>query len=111
MHRDDDQTRPFGINFELLTWSADDTREYLDANPLPVDFTWKHKDGGQRPVQPSHTQVNGYGKWLRETPYYQGLFEEIHRIVASAGAHLPDIESVVAELLRRHPSRQFGPRA
>jgi hypothetical protein len=102
------------------SWSAEDTRDYLDTNPLPPGFTWRHKDGtgtttspaglvltGQRPVQPSYS-VASYGKWLRETPNFQGLFEEIHRIILRAGATLPDIEAIAAELVRRHPHHEFA---
>lgn len=55
--------------------------KYLNTNPLPLTFTWTHRDGGKRHVQPSHRNVTGYGKWLRETPYFQGLFELIHDIL------------------------------
>jgi hypothetical protein len=103
---DDDAQRPL-IDFGALTWSPDDTKDYLDDNPLPVGFTWKHKDGGLRPVQPSYS-VPSYGKWLRETPNFQGLFEEIHRIIVHAGVKLPDAQQVAAELLKRHPQRQFN---
>lgn len=95
------------INFAAYVWTPEDTKEYLDHNPLPKDFTWRHKDGGLRPVQPSYS-VESYGKWLRETPNFQGLFEEVHRVIVHAGAKLPDIDTVAAELLRRHPRRQFG---
>lgn len=94
------------IDFSALTWTADDTKQYLDSNPLPVGFTWKHKDGEHRLVQPSY-KVESYGKWLRESPNFQGLFEEIHRVIVAAGSRLPDAEAVAAELLRRWPKRDF----
>lgn len=62
-------------------WTRDHTMLYLNSNPLPLSFKWTHRDGGERPVQPSHRSVTGYGKWLRETPYFQGLFELIHDIL------------------------------
>jgi kynureninase len=62
-------------------WTRDCTMAYLNANPLPVAFKWVHRDGGERPVQPAHRSVHGYGKWLRETPYFQGLFELIHDVL------------------------------
>ena len=69
-----------------MPWSHADTRRYLDEFPLPVDFLWPHSGGGERPVMPTHRQVTGYGKWLQETPYFQGLFEIIHLILARADA-------------------------
>lgn len=62
----------------MTTWPLNTTMRYLNANPLPQDFTWPHRDGGERQVWPTHTMVEGYGKWLRETPYFPGLFELIH---------------------------------
>lgn len=93
------------VDFAAHVWTADDTKEYLDANPLPAGFTWKHKDGGQRPVQPTYG-VSSYGKWLRETPNFQGLFEEIHRTLA-AGSMLPSAEELARTLLARWPERRF----
>lgn len=91
-------------------WTKDHTQEYLDWNPLPVGFKWPHRDfrdqadGGLRDVQPSHKQVTGYGKWLRETPYFPGLFEVAHRILAEA-PDLGDAEWLAAELTTRRPRR------
>ena len=90
-------------------WDRAATRAYLDANPLPPTFTWKHRDGGQRPVHPSHKQVTGYGKWLHETPYFPGLFELIHGILALSDAHTKTVGDAVwlaAELERRRPAEQ-----
>lgn len=68
-----------------VEWTKEHTQDYLAANPLPADFVWEHRDGGERPVVPSHTNVKGgYGKWLRETPYFQGLFELIHDVLLHA---------------------------
>lgn len=92
-------------------WSKDLTQEYLTANPLPQGFKWPHRDhrdeadGGLRDVQPSHKQVTGYGKWLRETPYFPGLFEAAHQILADA-EDLGDAEWLAAELNARRPQRQ-----
>lgn len=79
------------------TWTPDDTLEYLSANPLPKNFVWKHKHAGLVPVQPTYA-VADYGKWLRETPNFQGLFELIHAQIMSAGAKLPDIQTITAQL-------------
>ena len=94
------------IDWAAHVWTADDTKEYLDSNPLPVGFTWKHKDGEHRLVQPSY-KIESYGKWLRESPNFQGLFEEIHRLIVAQGSRLPDIDTVAAELVRRWPKRDF----
>ncbi len=68
-----------------VEWTPEDTQEFLTANPLPSDFTWDHRDGGKRPVVPSHSYLKGgYGKWLRETPYFQGLFELCHDVLLHA---------------------------
>jgi hypothetical protein len=65
-------------------WTLDSTMEYLNEYPLPADFKWPHRDGGLRVAWPVHRVFTGYGKWLRETPYYQGLFERCHRICEKA---------------------------
>jgi len=61
---------------------------YLNAYPLPDSLTWPHRDGGERPVRPSHGMVIGNGKWLRETPYFPGLFELCHDILEEAPEEL-----------------------
>lgn len=77
-------------------WTPDDTMVLLTGMPLPATFTWTHRDGGEHPVMPSHSKLKGgYGKWLRETPYFPGLFEEIHAILA----RLPDDETITADRL------------
>jgi hypothetical protein len=81
-----------------VAWTAEDTMAYLTANPLPSDFVWPHRDGGLRPVVPSHSVLKGgYGKWLRETPYFQGLFELIHDLLLRADP-LPDAEGLARAL-------------
>ena len=75
-------------------WTPDDTMACLSAYPLSPAFKWTHRDGGEKPVQPSHTHLKGgYGKWLRETPYFPGLFEDIHAILA----RLPDDQPITAD--------------
>lgn len=66
---------------------------YLNACPLPDTFRWPHRDGGERPVQPSHSMVDGYGKWIRETPYFPGLFELIHDFIDA----LPDTPGAIGD--------------
>ena len=56
-------------------WTREAAKRYLNDFPLPETFRWPHTDGGERPVQPVHLAVTGYGKWLAETPAFPGLFE------------------------------------
>lgn len=63
-------------------WTQELTEDWLKAYPLPVDFTWPDNHGKERSVLPSNRLHKGYGFWLRTTPYFPGLFEEIHRIIA-----------------------------
>lgn len=60
----------------------------LNSMPLPSTFLWPHRDGGDRAVQPVHHYVAGYGKWLRETPYFPGLFELAHELLGAAPLRL-----------------------
>lgn len=67
------------------TWTGDMTMRYLNAYPLPRSFTWPHRDDDKdRAVMPAHGTVTGYGKWLRETPYFPGLFELATDLLAAA---------------------------
>jgi hypothetical protein len=72
---------------------------YLNAVPLASTFTWPHRDGGEHAVRPVHSAVIGYGKWLRETPYFPGLFELVHEVL-SAAADDVDVEWLPLELQR-----------
>ena len=69
-------------------WTSDDTEEWLKHNPLPGDFRYpgheKDRDGKRiwATVLPTYQIKHGYGFWLRTTPYFPGLFEEIHAILA-----------------------------
>jgi hypothetical protein len=92
-------------------WTGDATMRYLNAFPLPRTFTWPHRDDGKdRSVAPAHGTVTAYGKWLRETPYFPGLFELAHDILASAPEEF-DAEWLPLELLNArkkfsdHPGR------
>jgi hypothetical protein len=86
------------------SWSPDDTEEFLNVQPLPVGFQWRlsktsatARRGDLVAVQPSHRDL-AYGKWLRETPYFQGLFELVHQLVLEAGEQLPTAEALAARL-------------
>jgi hypothetical protein len=96
-------------------WSLDDTEAWLTRFALPTDFRWdrtqkkRGPDGdtvktiiAHQPVMPDYAIHKGYGFWLRTTPYFPGLFEEIHAIMARA----PDDQEltpewVAAQLLER----------
>lgn len=66
-------------------WTKQQTIDLLTADPLPPTFRWLHKDGGQRPVTPSHERLRGgFGKWLAEGPQFPGLFELINDILTDA---------------------------
>ncbi len=102
--------KSYGLGQARAVWSKDDTHAYLKANPLPFDFKWPHRDhrsgpdGGLRPVQPNHKSVADYGKWLRETPYFPGLFELVHEILAEA-PDLGDADWLAGELNARRTRR------
>lgn len=85
-------------------WSPKDTEDWLTKVPLPVDFTWPDDCRKERAVLPSNRLTKGYGFWLRTTPYFPGLFEEIHQIIARAPS---DFEMTAAwladELNQRRP--------
>jgi len=86
-----------------LIWTRDHTMRFLNANPLPQGFRWKHRDypdGPERPVQPSHKTITAYGKWLRETPYFQGLFELVHATLCHS-VDLGDAEWLAEEVMKR----------
>lgn len=83
-------------------WTKDDTQAFLTAFPLPTTFSWPGRDGKLHAVCPKY-QIHGYGKWLRETPYYPGLFEAVHEVLVGLGDALPtgDGELVAALEPRR----------
>lgn len=92
-----------------LDWTDDDVTRWLNDFPLPADFTWtrvdRTKDTKEKietpgtAVRPSHHGV-AYGKWLRETPYFPGLFEAVRDIIRAvpAGGTLPTPEELAAQL-------------
>jgi len=91
-------------------WTPENTQDFLSRAPLPASFRWTHRDGGKSAVVPSYRLTGGYGKWLRETPYFPGLFEEIHGILARLGdaEPLPYPEELAKKLvgLRRARGEQ-----
>ncbi len=97
------ETQPTLFNVPA-PWSADDTEELLNIEPLPAGFKWRLTKTSSRAmrgelvdVQPAHRDL-AFGKWLRETPYFQGLFELAHQVVVEAGAKLPSGEEIAARL-------------
>ncbi len=97
-------------------WTADDTEEWLRQNPLPTEFRWekttRNPDGsktvkGDQRVLPEYRISKGYGFWLRTTPYFPGLFEEIHAVMLSLGEKLPyDSDHLAQLLLERNRARE-----
>lgn len=65
------------------SWSKDDTEAFLSDWPLPATFAWPGKDGKPLAVCPKYQIHGGYGKWLRETPYYPGLFDAVHNALVA----------------------------
>ncbi len=92
----------------MAPWSSDDTEKFLNDTLLPVDFLWTHDDGTQKPVQPRGGIKNGYGFWLRYTPYFPGLFEEVHDVLLTwkGSAEMPrnrdELASELSTRLRRN---------
>lgn len=88
-------------------WTPEDTQRYLTEHPLPPAFRWQHRDGGEAVVAPTYRLTGGYGKWLRETPYFQGLFEEIHAILARLGNadQLPTPDALATQLTAARRAR------
>lgn len=100
MHPPDQQTELGGLP---PPWTKDDTQAFLTAFALPPDFAWPTKGGGLRKVCPSY-QITEYGKWLRETPYFPGLFEAAHGVLVRHSAEIlaepPDLPPEQGRLLR-----------
>lgn len=81
-------------------WTLDATMRCLNEHPLPATVQWPHRDDGKdHAVRPSHGAVTGYGKWLRETPYFPGLFELVYELLKDAPDEF-DAEWLPAELAR-----------
>jgi hypothetical protein len=92
------------VPFTVPPWDDIATEGWLTEYPLPADFTWQDRYGRERAVLPSYRIKGGYGKWLAETPYFPGLFELIHKILARAPSDQPlTAEWLVAELDEYRP--------
>lgn len=95
------------LDLPTTPWTPDDSEKWLTetGHALPDDFTWPHRDpkpdgsANLQPVLPSYRLAKGYGFWLRTTPYFPGLFEEIHQILLMSDP-LPDDGAALAEVLR-----------
>jgi hypothetical protein len=95
----------------VRAWTRENSEAWLKDNPLPTDFLWdrvdKRADGMKvvtsafypAPVIPDYRITKGYGFWLRTTPYFPGLFEEIHEILVMAPNDLPLTPEWLAEQL------------
>ena len=91
----------------LPPWSKQQTIDLLTADPLPSSFRWPHKDGGDRPVVPSHKNISGgYGKWLNEGPQFPSLFELINDILADVDGCTTHPAWLAADELRA-PTAKF----
>lgn len=97
------------VNIPPAPWTPDDTERWLSLNPLPQDFLWPHRDArpgltdeeNLQPVLPTYRLHKGYGFWLRTTPYFPGLFEEIHAVLLGVGDELPTPEKLAETLHER----------
>jgi hypothetical protein len=94
-------------------WTLDDTERFLTGQALPSSFQWPHRDkaadGAEilAPVMPSYRLHKGYGFWLRTTPYFPGLFEEIHAVLLRwpDDSPMPDAEQLAEILNQRRAAR------
>lgn len=88
-------------------WSQTDTENWLKNFPLPPDFKWPDDQKKERVVIPTYHVKKGYGFWLRTTPYFPGLFEEIHLILSLAPADFfVTPEWLAGELNKRRPAKE-----
>lgn len=93
------------IAFNQPPWDDIASEGWLTEYPLPIEFTWPDRYGHERRVLPTYKLKGGYGKWLAETPYFPGLFELCHRILARAPANqVLTPEWLVAELNKYRPT-------
>lgn len=92
------------VPFTVPPWTDMQTEGWLNEYPLPVDFRWRDRYGIDRLVLPTYRVKGGYGKWLHETPYFPGLFELCHHILARApNDQILTPEWLATELDKRRP--------
>lgn len=70
-------------------WTDAATVSWLNMHPLPASFRWS-VNGQLVPVRPVHMLMTGFGTWLRETPYFPGLYEACHGVLMACDGR--DIE-------------------
>ena len=77
----------------VRAWSHQDSVEWLNREGVPLFpdcLLWPDDRDVIRLVAPAHPCLKGgYGKWLKDTPYFPGLFELVHGLVADWGLRLP----------------------
>lgn len=78
----------------------DETMEMLNRIGLPVTFHWKGKQ-----VLPSYS-ITAYGKWLRETPYHRGLFQECHDTLVAHWVEIDTADELADAINRREALRK-----
>jgi len=108
-------TSPLGEAWPQISagWTLDNTERFLTQQALPSDFQWPHRepnaDGSEnlQPVMPTYRLHKGYGFWLRTTPYFPGLFEEVHAVLVRwpDTLELPSPEGLAVLLKQRLAAR------
>lgn len=79
-------------------WADAATVSWLNMHPLPATFRWS-VNGQLVPVRPVHVLMAGFGTWLRETPYFPGLYEACHGVLAACeGRDIEDGAGLAARL-------------
>lgn len=111
----DGLTSPLGDAWPQMAaaWTHDDTERFLSQQALPAGFLWPHRDGlmgggvNLQPVIPSYRIHKGYGFWLRTTPYFPGLYDEIHSILLRwpDDQEMPSAEALAEVLNQRRAAR------
>lgn len=90
----------------MLPWTQIQTEGFLTEFPLPASFMWPDRYGKERSPMPKYRVSGGYGKWLRETPYFPGLFELVHDILVRAPEDAVLTPEWVADRLNEHRRAQ-----
>ncbi len=63
-------------------WASTETEAWLSKHPLPDSFRWP-VNGQLVTVRPVHSLRGSFGRWVRETPYFPGLFDACHTVLAA----------------------------